>query len=116
MRTKLLDSLAAVRGFADQSHVRLSLDEYRYSMPDERVIVHSKNANLSCRITHARSFPSHRSLSRSDPPKRQKRRVDFSYSLDAGIISSTSVPLSISVQIFSLPPTSLARSCMPAKP
>ena len=65
MGTKLLDSLAAIRGFADQSHVRLSADQYRDALPDQGVIVHRKNPNLRYPVTHARSSPSHRPLPRS---------------------------------------------------
>src|SRR5271157_2152830 len=49
-------------------------------------------------------------------PKCQKGRVDFTYALAPGILSSISVPPSSSVQIASLPPTSFARSLMPGKP
>jgi hypothetical protein len=39
MRTELLDRLAAVRGFAYQSHIRLRADEYGYALPHEGMIV-----------------------------------------------------------------------------
>ncbi len=47
MCTKLLDSLAAVRGFGNQSHIWLSADEYRYSLPYQGMIVNRKNPNLN---------------------------------------------------------------------
>jgi hypothetical protein len=53
MRTKLLDRLATVRRFADQSHVGLSADEYGYTLSYEGVIVNRKNSYLSRRITHS---------------------------------------------------------------
>ena len=52
MRTKLLDRLAAVRGFADQSHIRLSFDQYGYALPYQGMIVNRQNSYLSCPITH----------------------------------------------------------------
>ena len=39
MRTELLDSLAAIRCFGDQSHIGLSTEEYCYALPDEDVVV-----------------------------------------------------------------------------
>jgi hypothetical protein len=47
MSTKLLDRLAAVRGFGDQSHIRLGADEYGYALPYEGVVVNRQNSNLS---------------------------------------------------------------------
>jgi len=56
---------------------------------------------------------------RYDPiPEDIVRRAtgDFKYATVAGMVSSASVPESSSLQTASLPPTSLARSCMPGKP
>lgn len=39
MRTKLLDSLAAVRRFGNQSQIRFSTDEYSYPLLYENMIV-----------------------------------------------------------------------------
>ena len=47
MRTKLLDSLTAIRCFGDQSQVRLSAQEYGYALPNQSMIVNCKNSNLS---------------------------------------------------------------------
>ena len=47
MRTKLLDSLTAIRCFGDQSQVRLSAQEYGYALPYENMIVNCENADLS---------------------------------------------------------------------
>src|SRR5579863_4927631 len=41
---------------------------------------------------------------------------DFAYATDAGMVSSISVPELSLLETVSLPPTPLARSCMPAKP
>ena len=47
MSTELLDRLAAVRGFGDQSHIRLGADEYGYALPYEGMVVNRQNSNLS---------------------------------------------------------------------
>src|SRR5271157_24407 len=66
---------------------------------------------------HSRSMVSFSSVSVAEPfPKYQKGRVDFTYALAPGILSSISAPLFSSVQMVSLPPTSSARSLMPCKP
>ena len=41
---------------------------------------------------------------------------NFVYAMEAGIVSSTSVPESSRLRTESLPPASLARSCMPGNP
>ena len=47
MCTELLDSLAAIRCFGDQSHIGFSTEEYGYTLPYEDVIVNCKNPDLS---------------------------------------------------------------------
>jgi hypothetical protein len=47
MRTKLLDSLAPIGCFGDQSHIGLSAEEYGYALPNENMIVDCENADLS---------------------------------------------------------------------
>ena len=47
MRTKLLDSLAPIGCFGDQSHTGLSAEEYGYALPYENMIVNCENADLS---------------------------------------------------------------------
>jgi hypothetical protein len=39
--------LAAIRGFANQSHIRLSFDQYGYALPYQGMIVNGQNSNLS---------------------------------------------------------------------
>jgi len=47
MGTELLDRFAAVRGFGDQSHIRLRADEYGDALPYEGMVVNRQNSNLS---------------------------------------------------------------------
>ena len=47
MRTKLLDSLAPIACFGDQSHIGLSAKKYGYALPYENVIVSCENPDLS---------------------------------------------------------------------
>jgi len=42
--------------------------------------------------------------------------LDLAYAIDAGIVSSTSVPEPVLLHSLRFPPTSLALSCMPGKP
>jgi hypothetical protein len=45
MLAKLLNGLAAIRGFGDQSHIYLGPDQYRNALPDDWVIVNHQNPN-----------------------------------------------------------------------
>jgi hypothetical protein len=45
MFAKLLDGLAAIRGFGDQSHICLGPDQNRNALPDDGVIVNHQNPN-----------------------------------------------------------------------
>ena len=47
MLTKLLDTLASIGCFADQSHTGLSAQEYCYALPYENMVVNCKNPDLS---------------------------------------------------------------------
>lgn len=47
MRAELLDSLAAIRCFGDQSHIGLRVEKYGYALPYENVIVNCENPDLS---------------------------------------------------------------------
>jgi len=45
MFPKLPDGLATIRGFGNQSHIRLSADQYSNALANNRVIINYQNAN-----------------------------------------------------------------------
>jgi hypothetical protein len=45
MFAKLLDGLATIRGFCNQSQICLGPDQYRNALPDDGVIVNHQNPN-----------------------------------------------------------------------
>ncbi len=49
---KLLDGFTPIRGFRDQIHIRLSCDEARDTLADERMIIDRENPNLARIAAH----------------------------------------------------------------
>src|SRR5262249_48901651 len=64
----------------------------------------------------ARSSRASRDLGHVPSGARARAADAFAYAIDAGIVSSISVPASRSLHTVNLPPSALARSCMPGSP
>jgi hypothetical protein len=47
MRPKLLDCLAPIRGFRDQSHIWFVAEQDSYAIPNDDMIVNGKNPDSS---------------------------------------------------------------------
>src|SRR5258705_13751753 len=89
VRAELLNRFTSVGRFGDQRHVRLTGDEARDPLAEERMVVDRNNPNRARLSAHDQT------------QERQLRRLaaGSAYAINAGMLSSTSVPALISLQI-----------------